>query len=639
MKKLFSLWVLLLSLTLSFTGCQDEYDDTSIRKDIENIQGEIEAIKADLATLKGQVTSIQTLVDAHKGGKVVTQIEELPEGKGYRITFNDATTIEVLKYTSEEPAKGSVIGVQEWEGAFYWTIITDGNSAFLLNEKGEKIAVSGAKEELTLDEMGYWTLNGKRIVDANEDFIRFKKGDSTALFKDIVVSDDKITFILSDDSEIVVNKKTETFIRFESNFQLINKGRPNKLKFNVSSDLQGLEVTKAPAGWSVNIHRPEKYVGVSPSNDASFGLEEIRIEGYDANGLVYATTIKVGIKGSGFDNEQGVFILNEGNMTTENGSLIYIDGKGVIGDYIYQAMNGSALGNATQDLFIHNNKMYIISQNGTKNAVGTLFKNDGMLVVANSKTLKKEAAFNDELQELSWPTHIAVLDEEHIYIRDNNGVHCFNSASKNLTLIEGTAGAAKNRMAVAGNKVFFIQNNKLSVIEKGQNKVSKSIDMGASITGIIRSADGNLFVATNGNPGKISKINSSNYEVIKSNEVTEGSLSAGMGATPSITAIGNLLYYSGAGTVIYRHNFETGESKRMIDAKDVVNNSNMVYNNIAVHPMTGRVYMNTIKGYGWDFTINNISVFKPEGDALVLEKNYEDHTRFPAGIFFPANFK
>lgn len=487
--------------------------------------------------------------------------------------------------------------------------------------------------------MGYWTLNGKRIVDANEDFIRFKKGDSTALFKDIVVSDDKITFILSDDSEIVVNKKTETFIRFESNFQLINKGRPNKLKFNVSSDLQGLEVTKAPAGWSVNIHRPEKYVGVSPSNDASFGLEEIRIEGYDANGLVYATTIKVGIKGSGFDNEQGVFILNEGNMTTENGSLIYIDGKGVIGDYIYQAMNGSALGNATQDLFIHNNKMYIISQNGTKNAVGTLFKNDGMLVVANSKTLKKEAAFNDELQELSWPTHIAVLDEEHIYIRDNNGVHCFNSASKSLTKIEGTAGAAKNRMAVAGNKVFFIQNNKLSVIEKGQNKVSKSIDMGASITGIIRSADGNLFVATNGNPGKISKINSSNYEVIKSNEVTEGSLSAGMGATPSITAIGNLLYYSGAGTVIYRHNFETGESKRMIDAKDVVNNSNMVYNNIAVHPITGRVYMNTIKGYGWDFTINNISVFKPEGDALVLEKNYEDHTRFPAGIFFPANFK
>lgn len=262
-----------------------------------------------------------------------------------------------------------------------------------------------------------------------------------------------------------------------------------------------------------------------------------------------------------------------------------------------------------------------------------------MLVVANSKTLKKEAAFNDELQELSWPTHIAVLDEEHIYIRDNNGVHCFNSASKSLTKIEGTAGAAKNRMAVAGNKVFFIQNNKLSVIEKGQNKVSKSIDMGASITGIIRSADGNLFVATNGNPGKISKINSSNYEVIKSNEVTEGSLSAGMGATPSITAIGNLLYYSGAGTVIYRHNFETGESKRMIDAKDVVNNSNMVYNNIAVHPITGRVYMNTIKGYGWDFTINNISVFKPEGDALVLEKNYEDHTRFPAGIFFPANFK
>ena len=73
--------------------------------------------------------------------------------------------------------------------------------------------------------------------------------------------------------------------------------------------------------------------------------------------------------------------------------------------------------------------------------------------------------------------------------------------------------------------------------------------------------------------------------------------------------------------------------------KNVVENANIVYNNIAVHPLTGRVYLNNIKAYGWDFLINNISVFKPEGDALALEVNYEDHTHFPAGIFFPANFE
>ena len=110
-------------------------------------------------------------------------------------------------------------------------------------------------------------------------------------------------------------------------------------------------------------------------------------------------------------------------------------------------------------------------------------------------------------------------------------------------------------------------------------------------------------------------------------------------STTKATAIGDILYYSGAGTSIYRHDFTTGESKLMINAKNVVENANIVYNNIAVHPLTGRVYLNTIKAYGWDFLINNISVFKPEGDALALEVNYEDHTHFPAGIFFPANFE
>lgn len=78
--------------------------------------------------------------------------------------------------------------------------------------------------------------------------------------------------------------------------------------------------------------------------------------------------------------------------------------------------------------------------------------------------------------------------------------------------------------------------------------------------------------------------------------------------------------------------------KKLIDAKTVVENANMVYNNIAVHPRTGKVYMTTIKAYGWDFLINNISVFGYEGEEMVLSDNYKNYTHFPAGIFFPADF-
>ena len=642
MKQLFKVCVLLMGFVFGLSACQDDYDDAAIRQDIENIQSEIEAIKADLATLKGQVNSIQTLVDAHKDGKVVTQIEELPEGDGYKITFNDATSITVLKYTGEKPASGSVLGVQELEGTYYWTVVTDGNAALLLDDKGEKVPVSGAKVTLSLDELGYWTLNGKRIVDANEDFIRFKKGDSSALFKDIVVDEGKITFILADDSEIVVNKKTETFLRFKSSFvQVENSYRPNNIPFEYSSDLSNLKIVEHPEGWNVNIHLPNKAVNVILPEDCSFTLGEIVLQALDKNGLVYTAVVKVGVKGKGFCNEDATLILNEGNMTTENGSLIYIDGNGTLSANVYESMNGTQLGNVTQDLYIYNKKIYFISQNGTRNAVGAPFVNDGMLVVANSETLKKEASYEAEFSAMKWPTHVAVLNEENVFIRDMHGIFRFNTSSRALILVEGTQNADKRTMAVADGKVFAVLGSKLLVLEKDQDKVSKTLEMEWPITGVLKAEDGNLFVSTqeySTKANKIAKINSKTYEVIKENAVELGSVSAGYGATPGITAIGDILYYSGADKKIYRHNFTTGESKFMVDVETEVENANIVYNNIAVHPKTGRVYINTIKGYGFNYLTNNISVFKPEGDALVLEENYENYTRFPAGIFFPANF-
>lgn len=43
-----------------------------------------------------------------------------------------------------------------------------------------------------------------------------------------------------------------------------------------------------------------------------------------------------------------------------------------------------------------------------------------------------------ELQGLDWPTHIAVLDEEHVYLRDNAGIYRLNLQTKELKRVEGT---------------------------------------------------------------------------------------------------------------------------------------------------------------------------------------------------------
>ncbi|MBC9930167.1 DUF5074 domain-containing protein [Chitinophaga qingshengii] len=333
----------------------------------------------------------------------------------------------------------------------------------------------------------------------------------------------------------------------------------------------------------------------------------------------------------------GTFVLNEGNMTSDNGSLTFISPKGVVTDSAYFKANGTHLGNVTQDLYIYRNKIYIISQNGKKNAVGNGFNNDGLLVVANAETLKKEGAYNDELSTLSWPTHVAVLNEENIIIRDNNGLYRFNPLTKALTFIKGSRSAAKLTMAVSNNKIFAAAGSKVYVVEADKDTISFGLDMKASVSGVVKASDGNIWVSTTGAPSKISKINFRDYSLIRANDVTAGSVSAGFGATPGITAKGDTLYFSGAGTKLYRHIFSLGTTEFMADAKTMVKDANIVYNNIAVHPITGEVYLNTIKGYGPAYLTNNTSVFNM-ADKVILNANYQDHTRFPAGIFFTWSF-
>ena len=76
----------------------------------------------------------------------------------------------------------------------------------------------------------------------------------------------------------------------------------------------------------------------------------------------------------------------------------------------------------------------------------------------------------------------------------------------------------------------------------------------------------------------------------------------------------------------------------MVNVKDEVENVGVIYNTCAVHPLTGKVYFNSIKSYA-DYKINHISVFDFSGDEPELSANYENHTAFPAGTFFTYNFE
>ena len=627
MRKSVNIILILLSSAILFS-CS--YDDDFLKE-------EIDKIKTDLSALTKQTNSLQIMVEALNAGKVITKVDNMADGKGYKITFNDGSSMDITNGTN-----APVVGIEEFEGEYYWAITNDGVTVFVLDQEGNKLLVSGKDGKtptMEIDAEGYWTVNGVRITDANNNPVE-AQGDS--FFKSVEETEDSVTFIMANGNKIVMPKASGTYLKFENDanepFVVFDAGKGQKLKFKFAN-LHSLELIEAPAGWKVFLHVPQKELEIVAPQDATYGVRDIILRGLDKNGMVYQAIAKVSVSGKAYSDPNGLFVLNEGNMTTQSGSLIFITPDKQVLNNLYFTMNGRRLGNSAQDLFIKDGKMYIISQNGGTSATGSTFDSDGRLIIANAETMQKVEGYNDELSTLSMPSHVAVLDDANVFIRDTKGVHIFNTTTNELSLIAGTRGAAKNRMAVADGKVFVIAGKKIFVLEANRLDIAHTIDMGVNISGLLRAKDGNLWVSTTGAPNKIAKVSSSTYAVIKENEITEGKLGAGWGATPGITAKGDTLYYSNAGTTIYRHIFSTEESKMMIDAKTVVPNASMIYNNIAVHPISGKVYMTTIKGYGWDFLTNNISEFDFSGSEPKLTENYTDHTYFPAGIFFSADFQ
>lgn len=355
------------------------------------------------------------------------------------------------------------------------------------------------------------------------------------------------------------------------------------------------------------------------------GSFNVKLSATNTDGTVTtATTITV--QPGKYKN--GTFVLSENQSL-----LTFISPEGKVTADAYTDVNGTKLGSVNQDIFICNHKIYIVSQNGG---------GDGYLVIANAETLKKIKGFQGDLQgKLRNPTHVAVLDDDNVYLRDDGkGVHLFKPSDRSITFIKGTEKARKNAMAVADGKVFVSVAKNVVVIEPNKDEISSTITFDGNVSGVIKASDGNIWVSDAS--GNITKVDARTYAKLGTNKVSDEAksvLSASFAAAPSITAKGDTLYMSGLSSKIYRHIFSTQETKLMVDAKALVENVGIVYNTCAVHPLTGEVYLNSIKGYGTDYKINNISVFDFSGDEPKVSVNYQNYTAFPAGTFFTYNFE
>lgn len=409
-----------------------------------------------------------------------------------------------------------------------------------------------------------------------------------------------------------------------------------------AENMNELTVTGLPAGWKAEVDPQTGVIRLTaPVEQAEAGVYPVVLQ---AKGSGEGASVTLPVCLNTYDNPKGVFVLNEGNMTTENGSLVYIAPNGKTVADAYKNSNGTELGNVCQDMSFSGGLVYIISQNGDLAPTGTQFQNDGMLVIADAKTLKKKDAFTrTELSQLDWPTHIAVVDPQHVYIRDNKGIWRLDTKTRQLTFVEGSEKAPKSPFVMMNGKVYTYYSSSylgyIWEIAPAADEINKirlpmygvKYDLN-KVLGIRAAGDGEVWIVAHGFGNySVSKYNLESKKIVQKKIESEPNADA---SGTAFTTRGNLFYYA-AGTTIYQLSFEDdSEEKYLTDVSAFGSNARMMYNGIAIHPVTGHLYANTIKEYQ-TYTVNNIwQIDATRGDTIA---HYDNLTRFPAGFYFPVS--
>ena len=323
--------------------------------------------------------------------------------------------------------------------------------------------------------------------------------------------------------------------------------------------------------------------------------------------------------------DKGVFLLNEGSMNTETGSLTYLNAKHkVIVDNAFYRVNGKRLGNVCQDMAFANDKIYIISQNGKAHG------GEGMLVIAEAKSLKFLSEYTDEKLVALNPSHIVVVGDK-IYLRTDKGIYV-GGEQGGFKLIPETLQASKLNMKTVGGLVFALtQDNKVLMIQGDRVVASLALAEG-KVSGLALSNNGSLFMSYT-NPNRIAKLSQDpkEFKILEEQNEETANLAQKETSSSRIFAYGNMLYIPND-RVIYVHDFSTKKTSKWSDvnSEEYSTALNQYYNSLGVDDK-GNVYYDALEGWGDKYKNNLTLIMDATKKTTILEKMGVN--AFPAGFY------
>lgn len=378
----------------------------------------------------------------------------------------------------------------------------------------------------------------------------------------------------------------------------------------------------------------------------------------------------------GYADPDGVWILNQGAPRMENGSLTWIAPDGTVEEQVYRTVNGSAFGNTAQDLWCHDGKIYILSNNTTVPDKGSGEAADGSLVIVDAETFRREKVFRfeeltfprpegstqeDEYLPLTTPLeNIAVIDPHNVFISDEQGLFRLDVTTGEMHIVEGSyafgnqgstieAIASTRGMTVVGDRLYsagggFWSSTKLFEFQSGRDAVVRSLDLqGEFVSGICRTGDRELLVATCGRSGSTNSfltfVDLDTWSV-KLEKPVKADISAEFMNSSGVTLSGDYLYFAAGTMTVSRLSLKTWKIEEYIHVSDDAPGAAYLTCNVVADPVKNLLYVSVSDQLGEAIVSDgNVLVYDCSGDEPRLVMNLENRASYPVNIYPVSRFR
>lgn len=210
------LWILLVITTIS--SCK--YNDDELWNKLNSLDDRVTNIEEQLTQINTNISSISSIVNAMDNNLSITSLEETTNG--YIIHFDNGETATLTNSANDKETP--IIGIDEFEGKYYWIQTVNGEQSWLTDKNGNKLPVTGEDAItplLKVSSEGFWMVSydkgltytevldevGNPVKAQGEDGKNGSDGDSW--FRDIRVENGEVVFVLQDGTELRITMNTD----------------------------------------------------------------------------------------------------------------------------------------------------------------------------------------------------------------------------------------------------------------------------------------------------------------------------------------------------------------------------------------------------------------------------------------------